>query len=125
LQKHKSEGPIYWYTKPVSTLLHTPFEDKIANPQLLPFPKYQLTELVALADATYATDLKTWCSISGGYAIVYGGAAIGYKAKVQPTIMTSLTEAKFIAAIYVAKAIKQFYFIVQLGFPTSRPYDYL
>jgi len=37
---------------------------------------------------------------------MYAGAAVAYKAKMQPTVVTSSTEAEFIAAIYTAKAVK-------------------
>ena len=60
---------------------------------------------MAFTDAVYATDAKTHHSVSG-YIIVYGGAAIAYKAKFQPTVTTSSTKAEFIAAVYTAKAIK-------------------
>ncbi len=72
---------------------------------LFHFPEYDLTDLVAFANAAYATDIKTHHSISS-YVIAYGGAAIAYKAKMQPTIVTSSTEAEFIAAVYTTKAVK-------------------
>jgi len=87
------------------SLPSTPFEMLIPDPQLPPFPRYALTNLVAFADAAYATDTKTCRSVSG-YVIVYAGAAVAYKAKMQLTVATSSTEAKFIAAVYAAKAVK-------------------
>ena len=105
LRRHKSEGLIYWRTKPVEVLPKVPFEILHADPVLPGFPKYELTDLVAFADAAYATDIKTRRSVSG-YVIVYAGAAVAYKAKMQPTVATSSTEAEFIAAVYTAKAVK-------------------
>jgi len=64
-----------------------------------------LTNLVAFANAAYATDTKTHHSVSG-YVIIYAGAAVAYKAKMQSTVATSSTEAEFIAAIYAAKVVK-------------------
>jgi len=96
----------------VDSLLHGPFKTLHADPQLPPFPEYDLTDLVAFADAAYTTDVKTCRSISG-YIIAYGGAAIAYKAKMQPTIATSSTEAEFIAAIYTAKAVKHLRSVLQ------------
>ncbi len=64
-----------------------------------------MTNLVAFADAAYATDTKTHHSVSG-YVIIYAGAAVAYKAKMQSTVATSSTEAKFIAAVYAAKVVK-------------------
>ncbi len=121
LQKHKMEGLIYWCTKRVDLLPHVPFKTLHANPQLPPFPEYDLTDLVAFADAAYATDVKTRRSISG-YVIAYGGAAVAYKAKMQPTVATSSTEAEFIAAIYTAKAVKHLRSVLQeLHLLTSNP----
>jgi len=82
-----------------------PFEMLVPDPQLPPFPRYALTNLVAFADATYATDTKTCCSVSG-YVIIYAGAAVAYKAKMQSTVATSSTGAEFIAAIYATKVVK-------------------
>jgi len=59
----------------VDLLPHVPFETLHADPQLPPFPEYDLMDLVAFADAAYATDVKTHHSISS-YVIAYGGAAI-------------------------------------------------
>jgi len=50
-------------------------------------------------------DIKTCQSISG-YVIMYAGAAVAYKSKMQPTVATSFTETEFIAAIYTAKLVK-------------------
>jgi len=61
--------------------------------------------LVAFADAAYTTKVKTQHSVTG-YVIVFGGAAIAYKAKFQATVATSCTKAEFIAAVYTAKAVK-------------------
>jgi len=106
------EGLIYWRTKQVDSLPHVPFKNLHADPQLPSFPVCDLTDLVAFADAAYATDVKTRRSISG-YVIAYGGAAIAYKAKMQPTVATSSTEAEFIAAVYTAKAVKHLRSVLQ------------
>jgi len=62
-------------------------------------------------DAAYATDAKTHHSVSG-YVIVYGGVAIAYKSKLQPTVATSFTEAEFTAAVYTAKAVKHLHSVL-------------
>jgi len=87
LWKHKSEGLIYWHSKPVDFLPEIPFEIIHVDPQLPIFPKYDLMDLVAFVDAAYATDSKTRHSVSG-YVIVFTGAVIAYKAKLQPTVAT-------------------------------------
>jgi len=121
LRRHKSEGLIYWRTKPVEVLPKVPFEILHADPVLPGFPKYELTDLVAFADAAYATDIKTRRSVSG-YVIVYAGAAVAYKAKMQPTVATSSTEAEFIAAVYTAKAVKHLHSVLSdLGLLPLKP----
>jgi len=50
---------IYWWTKPVEQLPDIPFEVLQEDSKLPIFPKYGLMELVAFADAAYATDMKT------------------------------------------------------------------
>jgi len=50
---------MFWQTKSVDTLPHVPFKLRIGDPQLPPFPKYGLSELVAFADARYTTYSKT------------------------------------------------------------------
>ncbi len=120
LWKHKTEGLIYWHTNPVHSLPHVPFKIKATETQLPPFPKYELDELVAFADATYATDSKTCRSVSR-YIVVYAGAAIAYKAKMQPTVATSSMEAEFIAAVYTAKAVKHLHSVLcDLGLPQQK-----
>jgi len=111
LCKNKSEGLIYWHTQPHEFLPDIPFKIIHANPMLPPFPKYNLTKLVVFADAAHATDTKTHHSVSG-YVTVNAGAAIAYKAKMQPTVTTSSTEAEFIAAVYTAKAVKHLHSVL-------------
>ena len=105
LRKHKSEGLIYWRTKPVEQLPKLLFETLQEDPKLPQFPRYELTDLIAFADAAYATDVKTRRSVTG-YIIVYGGAAVAYKAKLQSTVATSSTEAEFITTVFTTKAVK-------------------
>jgi len=87
------------------------FQSTSQQSNFTPIPKYKLTELVAFADAAYTTDTKTCHSVSG-YVIVYAGAAISCKAKLQPTVAMSSTEAEFISAIYTAKAVKHLHSIL-------------
>jgi len=47
-----------------------------------------------------------------GYVIVYAGAAVAYKSKMQSTVATSSTEAEFIAAVYTAKAVKHLHSVL-------------
>ncbi len=105
LRKHKKEGLIYWRPRPCDSLPHVPFTILDPDPQLPAFPPYENDELVAFADAAYATDAKTRRSVTG-YVILFAGAAVAYKSKIQSTVATSSTEAEFIAAVYTAKAVK-------------------
>jgi len=81
------------------------------DPQLPSFPRYGLDELVTFADASYATDIKTLHSVTG-YVIIYAGAMIAIKAKLQTTVATSLTEAEFIAAVFTTKVVKHLHSIL-------------
>jgi len=56
----------------------------ILDPQLPSFHQYALTDLVGFADAAYATNTKT-CQLVSGYVIIYVGAAVAYKARLQST----------------------------------------
>jgi len=60
---------------------------------------------VAFTDTAYATNVNTQQSVTG-FIVVYGGATVAYKAKLQTTVATSSTEAEFIATVYTAKAVK-------------------
>jgi len=44
--------------------------------------------------------------------IVYGGAAIAYKVKMQPMVDTSLREDEFIAAVFAARAVKHLHSVL-------------
>jgi len=111
LQKHKLKGLIYWHTKSVEFLPDIPFKIIHSDPWLLTFPKYDPIDLVAFAKEAYATDSKTHFSVSG-YVTAYAGAAIAYKAKLQPMVATSSTEAEFIAAVYTSKAVKHLHSVL-------------
>jgi hypothetical protein len=84
------------------------------EPELPTFPSYSLDELFAILDASHATCLKTRRSVTG-FLIMLCGAAIAYKSKVQPLVATSSTEAEFYSAVFTAKVIKYFrYILLQL-----------
>ena len=72
---------------------------------LLSFPVHDLLQLVWYIDTAHATDLKTFCSVTG-YAFCLTSSAITFKSKLQATVATSLTEAEFIAAVSAAKVAK-------------------
>jgi len=126
-QKHKKEGLIYWCTKPLEWSLPPVLFDVLqVDPQLPSFQRYGLDELVTFADASYATDIKTLHSVTG-YVIIYAGAAIAYKAKLQTTVATSLTEAEFIAAVFTTKVVKHLHSICfdRPETPTSKSYYHI
>jgi len=121
LRRHKSEGLVYWQTHPVDSLPVVPFSILQSDPKLPPFPKYDLAELVSFADAAYAMETKMWRSVTG-YIIVFGGAVMAYKAKMQATVATSSTEAEFIAAVYTTKAVKHLWSVLNdLGLSPEKP----
>jgi hypothetical protein len=63
------------------------------------------TSLAGYVDAAHATDLSTRRLITG-LAFMLCGEPIAYKSKVQSTVSTSSTEAKFVAAVQAAKIAK-------------------
>jgi hypothetical protein len=76
------------------------------DPSLPEFPQPLSSIVVAgYVDAAHATDLVTRRSITGLVFVLCGGP-IAYKSKVQPTVLTSSTEAEFIAAVQAAKIAK-------------------
>ena len=78
-------------------------------------------KLVIYVDAAHATDLTTRRSISGMIATL-NDTAITYKAKWQPTLATSSTEAEFIAAVSAGNMCKFIRHILdEVGYPQHEP----
>ena len=72
-------------------------------------------------DSSHATDLKNRRSM-GGYVGTIGGSAVLWRAKWQPTVATSSTEAELIAAVSAAKAAKHLRAILNaFGIPQTGP----
>ena len=59
----------------------------------------------ASVDASHATCMQTRRS-TGGHIIMLYGSAIAWMAKLQPVVATSSTEAEFMQAVLVGKAVK-------------------
>jgi len=102
LQHTNHWGLVYWCQSPVSILLHISLEQPSLDTMLPDFPHIALTDLVGFVDATHATDVEKWHSITG-WVFCYAGAAIAYKSKLQTVIATSSTKAKFVAMVHAAK----------------------
>jgi hypothetical protein len=68
-------------------------------------------QLLSYLDAAHATNLCTRQSVTG-LLFTLCGTAICYKSKLQATVATSLTKAKFIAAIHTAKIAKYLHSIL-------------
>ena len=66
----------------------------------------------ASVDASHATCLETRRS-TGGHVIILFGAAINWMAKLQPIVGTSSTEAEFMQAVLVSKAVKWVRYIMK------------
>ena len=69
-------------------------------------------QLAIYVDTAHATNLRTTKSISGLVATL-NGTAIAYKAKWQPTVSTSSTEAEFIPAISAGKMAKHLRYVLE------------
>ena len=63
-------------------------------------------KLVGFCDAAHANDLRNRRSTTG-YTLMLAGGALVYKSKTQPLTACSSTEAEFIAAYDVAKAVRR------------------
>ena len=112
LRAHKDWGIIYRRPTPLSDLPRVPFDFLENDPNLPSFPTFSRHELVGILDAAHATDLRTRRSVTG-MLILYCGAAIAYKSRLQSLVATSSTEAEFYAAVFCAKLVKYFRYILQ------------
>jgi hypothetical protein len=61
-------------------------------------------DLAAYSDADWAGDWDDWRSISG-YVVKLGNSSVSWSSKKQPTVATSLTEAKYVAALYCTRTV--------------------
>ena len=78
-------------------------------------------QLDIYVDAAHATDLRTQLSIRVLVATL-NGTAIAYKAKWQPKVSTSSTEAEFISAVSAGKMAKHLgYVLEELGVEQHGP----
>ena len=68
---------MYKQPEPLDGLPNVPFE-WIQEDLSLPFPNFEHDRLVGSLNATHATDLKTWRSVTG-YLLILCGAAIAWK----------------------------------------------
>ena len=76
-----------------------------------------IDRLVGFIDVAYATDTNTHLSLTGIVFCLASGA-ITYKSKLQASVATSFTEAKFITTVHAAKIAKYFCTILhEFGIP--------
>ena len=122
LRMTKSWGLLYWRHTILPSLpvgLHQPLPSDSSLPTF-PEPAHP-TLLAGYVDAAHATDLITRRSITG-LVFMFCGGPIAYKAKIQPTVSTSSTEAEFLAAVHAAKIAKYLRSILaELGYPQREP----
>ena len=88
------------------------FDPVKEDPTLPEYPKFELDELIAIMDAAHGTDLRTRRSVMG-VLIILAGAAVAYKSKLTSTVPTSSTEAEFLTAVFTAKIVKYFRYILR------------
>ena len=114
LRSTKEWGILYQRPAPMMDLPEVPFEYLPEESDLPPFPVIARDVLVAFLDAAHASDLNTRRSVTG-YVIMFCGAAVAYKSRLQPIVATSSTEAEFYAAVTAAKILKFLrYVLIQL-----------
>jgi hypothetical protein len=100
LYSTRDDGIYYWRTKPRSDLPEGPPPQINSNKSDLLLsnrPQHDATTAVAYADSDWATCIKTRRSFTGACIFLAGGV-VAYKAKFQPTVALSSTEAEFMAA---------------------------
>ena len=112
LRSTKDWGIIYQRPAPLEDLPHVPFDWVTPDPSLPSFPTFERDQLVGFLDAAHATDLRNRRSVTG-YILLYCGAAIAYKSRLQSVTATSSTEAEFYAAVTCAKAAKYLRYVLQ------------
>ena len=112
LRAHKDWGIIYHRPAPLLDLPRVPLPLLDEDPNLPAFPAFPRHQLVGILDAAHATDFRTRRSVTG-LLILFGGAAIAYKSRLQSLVATSSTEAEFYAAVFCAKLAKYFRFVLQ------------
>jgi hypothetical protein len=106
-------------------LPHVPL-DPIPNnlyPANLPlYPKHPVSsELFAVIDSSHANDLQNKQSTTG-YSFIMAGAAISYRVKTQPIVVTSSMEAEFFAAVHAGKVCCYIHSTLRkFGFPPTGP----
>ena len=122
LRQTKKRGLIYWRTSPRHDLPVgniTPRELEAIETDY-PYPISPSTAC-GYVDASHAPCLQTRKSV-GAYSIHLGGTTVAYKAKLQPTVATSSTEAESIAAVACAKELLHIRSIlIQLDVPQDGP----
>ena len=125
LRVTKDWGIVYWRpqdkprTDKPDTEWQPPRMSKNEEDENLPdFPSpTSYTQLIGFVDASHATCQRTRKSVTGMVFMLAGGA-VYYKAKLQPTVSTSSTEAELIAAVQAAKIAKYLRSVLtELGYP--------
>ena len=122
LRQTRTRGVIYWRSEPrnelpMGTVVRRPLD---ANDEKFVGPD-RADQLAFYVDAAHATDLRTRRSM-GGYVGTFSGTAVVWRAKWQPVVATSSTEAELISAVSAAKAAKHLRAVVAaFGIPQEGP----
>ena len=83
--------------------------------------KSSILEFFGYVDSDWATDMDDSKSISG-FANIFGGAAVSWGSRKQPTVALSSSEAEFMAATESVKDVKFLRMLLEeLGFPQDKP----
>jgi hypothetical protein len=119
----KNWGLLYWRNAHSPTLPHGGFQILTPDPTLPDFPQpHSLIDLAGYVDAAPATDLFTRRSPITGLVFTFCGGPLAYKSKIQWTVSTSSTEAKFLSAVHAAKIAKYLRSILsEIGYPQLGP----
>ena len=110
LRSTRRDGLVFWRK---STFIHqhieniqlpTMYSDMIIQKEIEQDAKMRNEDMIAYVDSDWAGDTSHRKSITG-IAVVFAGAVIAYKSRIQKTIALSSTEAEFMAACDAGKTV--------------------
>jgi len=96
------DGLHYWWATINTPLPDAPCPSVLHDNHLVTLPNSSKTQTIGYADSEWAGDTSHRRLISG-MCLCYAGAPVVYRARFQPTVSQSSTEAEFIAAVEAGK----------------------
>ena len=110
LRNTKEDGLIFWrkqkfiHANIKQHNLPTMYSDQVVQNEMFQHKTSDNTNMLGFVDSDWAGDTAHRRSMTG-IAIMFGGAVVAYKSRIQKTIALSSTEAEFMAACDAGKTI--------------------